>query len=92
MELELESVGFAERARKLVSAGQPFAIKIRDPARDALRKHLVNGQVTDAPKLALTPALQPLLGILMLSAGLGRAVMFEESEAEITLRIGVGQA
>lgn len=92
MLIEYESEGFAERARKLVSAARPFQVAIRGEAKAALEAHLVSGKVADPPKLALTPALQPLLGVLMFADGMGRAVSIESADNVVMLSVGAGQA
>jgi len=90
--IQYESEAFAERARKLISAGRPFRVLIRGKAKAALAPHLVDGRVGDPPRLALTPVLQPLLSVLMFADTMERAVSLEQEDDVVTLSVGVGQA
>jgi hypothetical protein len=92
MILDYESERFAERARKLISSGQPFMIVIRGRARDALEAHLAGGRIVDPPKLGLTPSLQPVLGVLVFADGKERAVSIEQTDDAIQVAVSVGLA
>lgn len=90
--LAYDADDFAVRARRLIGSRQPFSFEIPGEGSRQLAPYIVDGKVTDPPKLGLKPKLQLLLAIMMLADAEGQAVGFEVHNERIRVWVGIGRA
>lgn len=89
--IDYEDPQFAERARKLISAGHPFAFQVSGPAFEQLKPFLSGGEVKNIIGLGRFPKLHPLSGVLQFSQVKGRSVKINESGDHVLVHVGLGQ-
>ncbi len=87
--LDYTADGFPPRARKLITARQPFWFVIEGEAARQLVPHVQKGRVVDAPSLVVKPKLQVLVGVLMLAEVHALAVSTEVDGERVVVQVGI---